>query len=435
LILSGWLFCKQILITTAVNGILPKYDIRLIYPSFKSDLGEVMKRYLVISLLLSLPLLFSCQSNSGYGVASANVPINSLYLDPLFSKPPLFEIESEQEIFMLDDEMIFMVENTLTNALTTKQKAMKLLKHIFSKEKIALSYSNNANLTAREAYHSQKANCMSLTIMAYALARKANLQVEFQEIDVPEYWVRNRQYNLLTGHINLLIKPNAQVNNKIVYGNDNIQIDFDPYVLKQTFPKRTIEKNTVLAMFYNNKGGQAIVDNDYDVAYQYLKAATQADRNFSPAWGNLAVLYRLTGNITQAEEAYRYAIQINPNNLTALTNLAILLNSQQNYVEADEIKSHLLAKRRKNPYYHAVLADEAYYNHDYNEALQHYKRALRLNDKVHELYFGLAKVYYQMNRLSDARVAMRKALSLNKTKSTEHQYLAKLNFLKAEMTN
>ena len=394
-----------------------------------------MKRYLVISLLLSLPLLFSCQSNNNYGIGNANVPINSLYLDHHFSYPPLFQIESEQEIFMLDDEMISMVENKLNSTLSTKKKAKKLLQHIFSQEKMDLSYVSDANLTAREAYHSHTANCMSLTIMAYALAEKANLHVEFQEIDVPEYWVRNRQYNLLTGHINLLIKPGALADKQIIYGNDNIQIDFDPDVLKQTFPKRIIEKNTVLAMFYNNKGGQAIVDNNYDVAYQYLKAATQADRNFSPAWGNLAVLYRLTGNITQAEEAYRYAIHVNPNNLTALTNLAILLSSQQNYVEADEIKSHLLAKRRKNPYYHAVLADEAYYNHDYQQAIQHYKRALRLNDKIHELYFGIAKVYYQMNRLSDARFALRKALSLNKTKSTEHQYLAKLNFLQAEMTN
>lgn len=394
-----------------------------------------MQRYVVIGLLLSLPLLFSCQSNSDYGIANAPVPVNSLYLDQQFAKPPLFQIESEQEIFMLDDEMTFMVKNTLTNALTTKEKAMKLLRHIFSKEKIALSYSNNANLTAREAYHSHKANCMSLTIMAYALAKKANLQVEFQEVEVPEYWVRNRQYNLLTGHINLLIKPGALEDTKIVYGNRNIQIDFDPFAIKPSFPKRIIEKNTVLAMFYNNKGGQAIVDNDYAVAYQYLKAATQIDNNFSPAWGNLAVLYRLTDNITLAEKAYRYAIQINPNNLTALNNLAILLRNQQNYVEADEIDSHLFIKRRKNPYYHAVLADEAYYKHDYQQALQHYKRALRLNDKIHELYFGIAKVYYQMHRLSDARVAMRKALSLNKAKSTENQYLAKLNFLKAEMTN
>ena len=393
-----------------------------------------MKRIFIVSLFLSLPLLFSCQSHNDYS-ASAKIPVESLYLDQHFTVPASFEIESEHEIFMLDDEMLFMVENTLNTTKDAKKKAMKLLRHIFSQEKIALNYSSNANLTARQTYHSQTANCMSLTIMAYALAKEANLNVEFQQVDVPEYWVRNGQYNLLTGHVNLLIKPSTYPEKHLVYGNDNIQIDFDPYVVKQTFRKRVITKNTVLAMYYNNKGGQALVDEKYNLAYQYFKAATLTDKTFSSAWGNLAVLYRLTDNLNTAEKAYRYAIAISPSNLTALTNLALLLRSQQKDLEADEIESRLLLKRIRNPYYHAVLADEAYYKHDYQQALKHFKKAMKLNKNIHEFYFGIAKVYYQMNRLPEAEKAIKKALSLNKIKSTEYQYVAKLNFLKAERTN
>ncbi len=393
-----------------------------------------MKRFIIIILFLFLPLLCSCQSNSGYN-ARSSIPVDSLYLDQKFPKPKLFAIESEQEIFMLDEEMQLMVQNSINNTRNTKKKAMKLLNHIFSQEKIALNYLSNANLTAREAYHSHIANCLSLTIMAYALAEEANLHVNFQQVNVPEYWVRNGQYNLLTGHVNLLVKQSAHLDKNIVFGNNDIQIDFDPYILKQQFPKKIIDKSTVLAMFYNNKGGQALVDNEYDIAYQYLKAATLADVTFSPAWGNLAVLYRLTDNLSIAEKTYRYTTEIDSNNLTALTNLAILLRDQNNYAEADSIESKLSIKRRKNPYYHAVLADEAYYRHNYSQALKHYRKAIKLNNKIHELYFGVAKVYYQMNKLSEAKKAMNKALSLNKVRSTEHQYVAKLNFLKAEIAN
>lgn len=392
-----------------------------------------MKRFIVISLFLSLPL-FSCQSNNAINVIPDEYA-NSFYVDQHFPKPTSFKVESEQEVFMLDNEMLFMVEHSLNNIQSSKKKAKKLLKQIFSQNNIALNYSSHANLTARETFHSHKANCMSLTIMAYALAQKANLHVFFQEVDVPEYWIRNGQYNLLTGHVNLLIKTSVRNDKNIVYGNDNIQIDFDPYVLKQSFPKRVISKNTVLAMFYNNKGGEALVENQYNIAYQYFKAATQTDKMFSPAWGNLAVLYRLTNNLSLAEQTYRHAIKISPKNLTALANLSILLRNQQRYVESNEIESKILSKRKRNPYYYAVLADEAYYRHDYQQALKYYKKAMKLNNKIHEIYFGIAKVYYQMNRLSDAQRAMKKALSLNKVESTEHQYIAKLNFLKAEITN
>jgi len=149
----------------------------------------------------------------------------------------------------------------------------------------------------------------------------------------------------------------------------------------------------------------------------------------------LAVLYRLTNNLELAEKTYRYTITIDPKNLTALTNLAILLRNQHNDVEAEGIENMLFNYRKKNPYYYAVLADEAFYKQDFSKSVKLYKRAIRLNNKIHELYYGMAKAYYQMNRLSDAKRAMKKALSLNMNKSTEYQYIAKLNFLKAEVTN
>lgn len=393
-----------------------------------------MKFITIVSVLFSLPLFLSCESNNAYS-SSTTIAAQSLYLDHQFTTPQSFYIESEQEIFMLDDDMLSFVKESLKTTKDSKKMAMRLLDHIFSQEKIALSYLSDANLTAREAYHSQTANCMSLTIMAYALAKETNLDVNFQQVEVPEYWVRNGQYNLLTGHVNLLIKSVPYSGNHLLLGNDNIQIDFDPFITKQTFPRKTIEKNTVLAMFYNNKGGQALVDEKYNIAYQYFKAATMVDENFSPAWGNLAVLYRINNNLHMAELVYRYAVGIDSTNLTALANLALLLRSQNNTIEADNIESNLLLKRRKNPYYHAVLGDEAYYKNDYQQALKHYKKAIRLNNKIHEFHFGIAKVYYEINKLPEAERAMKKALSLNKVKSTEFQYVAKLNFLKAERTN
>lgn len=384
----------------------------------------------IIVLIISLPLFMAC-SNLDY-LASGKSVSKPNYLDQQFVQPTSFTIESEEEIFQLDDEMIYLVENVINKGKNAQSKAKRLLQQIFSEEQISLSYSSNANLTARETFHSQRANCMSLTIMAYALAKKADLNVQFQQVDVPEYWIRNGQYNLLTGHVNLLIDPNSDSRNHIVYASDKIQIDFDPYAVKPSFPRKVIPKRTVLAMYYNNKGGQALVQGKYNLAYQYFKAATNSDNNFSAAWGNLAVLYRLTNNIKEAETTYRYAVAMDHNNLTSLTNLAMLLRSQKKYAEADTIDNSVMKKRVTNPYYHAVLADEAFYRKDYDEALKHYKKALRLNNKIHEIYFGLAKVFYQMDKLDDAERAMRKAIALNEAKTTEHQYVAKLNFLQAE---
>ncbi len=381
------------------------------------------------SFLLCLPLLLACQSNQNLHVSQVTSQ-KHLYLDNQYLSLKAINIETEHEIFQLDDDMRAMVKDKLINNYPAHQKARILLEHLFNEENIALSYDGNANVTAKQAYHSKIANCMSLTILAYALADEAGMNISFQEVDVPEYWVRNGQYSLLTGHVNLLVEESDEVDKRVVWGKRKIRIDFDPFVAKKSFRSHTIEKHTLLAMFYNNKGAEEMLNNNYPRAYQYLKKATITDNQFSSAWGNLGVLYKLSGHYDMAESAYSYAISLKRDNLTSLGNLALLLNKQGRYSEAKPIEEFIHKARVKNPYYHALLGNEALFNQSYQQAIQHYKKAIRLDDEQHEFYFGLAKAYYKQDKLALSKRAMKKAVALTKTKDTKKQYIAKLNFLK-----
>ena len=292
------------------------------------------------SLLLCFPLLLACQSNQNLHV-SQTYSQQDLYLDYQYLSLEPIRIETEQEIFALDDGMRAMVQDKLINHYPAHQKARILLEHLFNDENIALSYDGNANVTAKQAYHNKSANCMSLTILAYALADEAGMNISFQDVDVPEYWVRNGQYSLLTGHVNLLVEESEDINKRVLWGEIATRIDFDPFVAKKNFPSHTIEKHTLLAMFYNNKGAEEMLNGNYPLAYQYLKMATITDNQFSSAWGNLGVLYKLSGHYAMAESAYNHAITLNNKNLTSLGNLALLLNKQERYSEAKPIEDFI----------------------------------------------------------------------------------------------
>lgn len=381
------------------------------------------------SYLLLLPFLFACQNTQAPLPIEVSTGTN-LYVDEFFTPPDQFVIETEEDIFQLDQDMIDMVNTRLKNKKTIKKRASALLDYIFDEDNIALTYDGNANVIAREAFHTGSANCMSLTIMAYSLAKEAELDVNFQQINVPEYWVRNGRYNQLTGHVNLLIKGTSVDSQTVVWGGSDFQIDFDPGAAKKSFTKKVISKQTILAMFYNNKGADALVVKNYPLAYLYFKEATETDSKFSPAWGNLAILYKFNGLESLAERVYRHAIKLQPDNLNALANLALLLHRQDRIDEAAEIDRYIIDIRRKNPYYHAVLADEAFYNGDFAFAEQHYKNAIELDKSEHEFYFGLAKAYYMQKKLTLAKKSMRIAISLNKSDDIDEQYIAKLNVLK-----
>ncbi|MEW6982952.1 tetratricopeptide repeat protein [Colwelliaceae bacterium 6471] len=389
-----------------------------------------MKASIYALFVLMFFLLGACQSTQHQATTSTDI-VTNLYLDELFPNNENIVIESEQEIFALDDEMREMVITKLRSEKDTKERALKLIKHIFETENIGVAYASNANVTAREAYHSKSANCMSLTIMAYALAKEANFDIQFQNVKIPEYWVRNGTYNMLTGHVNLKITQSKSPNELILWSKA-LEIDFDPFVAKKSFPKQVINKKTVLAMFYNNKGAQALIKKQYDIAYKYLKTATHTDPHYDAAWGNLGILYRFLGRDDYAKKSYQHAMALDKSNLTAMTNLSFLLKREGNVKEANRLEKLLHEKRIANPYYHALLADEAFYNGENKEAIKHYRKAIKLNNKIHEFYFGIAKAYYKLDDIKAAKRALLKAIAINRVPFTDSQYVAKLNFLKNE---
>lgn len=376
-------------------------------------------------------LLAACQSTEKSSFKPKDINLEYLYADAEFEGYQRIAIESEQDVFALDDDMRAMVRQKLKIQRSVRERAIRLLEHIFESENINLQYQGGANLTARETYHSAMANCMSLTIMAYALAKEAGLEVDFQDIDVPEYWQRNGQYNMLTGHVNLVVKRKVdQPINSIIFNDTLLEIDFDPFVAKKTFTKRVISKKTMLAMFYNNKGAKALAEKDNDVAYAYFRAATKTDALFSSSWGNLAILYKRAGHTEHAKAAYLTAIKLDNNNNTAKDNYAMLLRKEGKYAEAEAIELEVLKTRVRNPYYYALLGNEALHRNALPSAMRHYKKAIQLDSKIDEFYIGLANVYYQMDNLGAARIAMRRAIAINKRPAIENQYIAKLNFLK-----
>ncbi len=384
-----------------------------------------MNKLLITTVLISSLFLVACQSNSLVNTHPVRTNY-ALLKDHFFT--PYEHIETPKQIFLLDKDIQQLIEDKLLSVRNNRQRAAKLLELIFKNRDVALAYQSSANLTASATFKANTANCLSLTIMAYALAKEAKLDIRFQQVNIPEFWVRSGRYNMLTGHVNLLLLTSTEPGRTLIYSSESIQIDFDPYISKKRFTKQFIDKSTVIAMFYNNKGAQAIVDSAYNKAYAYFKAAVEIKPDFSMGWSNLALLYRLNHLHELAKTTYQYALTLNKNNLTALANYAILLNMMGDVDKANEINKRLNYKRQSNPYYQALLADEAFYRGDYKQALAYYKKAITLNAKIHEFYFGLAKVYYKLAWYSKSKQAIKKAIALTPA-NIENQYLAKLNFL------
>lgn len=353
-----------------------------------------------------------------------------LYQDELFIGFSQQEIETEKEIFSLSPEIKTLIRQEVNSTKNFHTTVHDLIDVIFSKEQIGLAYLNSASLTASETYLNKQANCLSLTILSYAIAQELNISAKFQLIKVPEYWINDSGYNLLAGHVNVILSDKVKKGlNGSIIKPDTVTIDFDPYTRKKSFPTSNLNKKEVIAYFYTNKAAQAIINNNHSLAYAYLKKATTLAPKYSSAWGNLGILYKFIGQYDLAIASYEQAISLKHNNLTVINNLSFALDKVGRTDEANLIRKKLHSVRINNPYYHALLGNKAYSKLAYEKAEAHFKQAILLDSSQHEFHFGLAKSFSAQAKIKLAYKTLEKAIKVSPFYDVDQRYLAKLNFL------
>ena len=390
------------------------------------EVSVMQQKFWIQNVLTSCIILLFCSACQTRVVHIP--PSDALLYDQGFSGFSAIDIESEQQVFELDENAKAFVKSTIGHLDNKIDQMEVLVKAIFDRSELNLLYQGDANTTASNTFRSQAANCLSMSIMTYSLATEAGFDVDFQEIIIPEYWTRRAGFSLLNGHINLKMLAPKQAN-VIEFNRPSYQVDFDPQSSRRGLPKKVVSKKAVLSMFYNNKGADAMLQKDYVTAYAYFREALLIKPNFHSAWINLGIVYRLAGYFPQAAKAYQHALVIKPESLTAMENLAYLYAFTGREEESKEILTRVENQRNSNPYYHVDLGEQEMEQKHWDQALEHFRKALALDRSKHEVYFGLARAYFQIGELQLSERYLKRAKNKAPNKQDEDRYQSKLEFL------
>ena len=124
------------------------------------------------------------------------------------------------------------------------------------------------------------------------------------------------------------------------------------------------------------------------------KALQEGDSNFSPVWILVGVMYQRAGREDLAEQAYLRALQAEPDELSAMSNLQRLYDRQRRTELSNHYDGLVLRHRLRNPYYRLAEAREAYARGDYQTAIEQLRKAIRLKTDESEFYFLLGDSHF-----------------------------------------
>ncbi len=234
-----------------------------------------------------------------------------------------------------------------------------------------LNYERSANFTASEAFHARQANCLSLTGVVISLMRHAGVEARFQRVETIPEWNLDGDAAVGSLHINAVIFIRGRPF-EVDWLSRQPQIGYER--------KYMLSDEEALAEWHNNIGTEALLREEYPLAFAELSRALNLAPKAAHIWVNLGVLYRRLGMNLAAESAWLIALERKPRQLQAMSNLQALFAASGRQELAAELNSWIANYRTRNPFYHYLQAQEAERAGRLAEALRHIRKAKSMHD-------------------------------------------------------
>jgi Flp pilus assembly protein TadD len=326
----------------------------------------------------------------------------------------------EERVLYLNREMREFAKNAV-QGYEDKDRMTALLTALLKPDGLELTYDVQASFTAEEVFLHRRANCLSFTSLFVAMGRYLDMDVRYNEVDVPPIWdLRWGNTLVLNKHINAMLVRNKYVRHVI-------DLNIEEY--DSQYEQRNISDQLAVAQHYNNKAMGYLLSADYDNAFRFMVKAISMAPEKSYLWNNLGSLYRRTGNTEAAEKAYLVSLNANAEDLVAMSNVARLYNANGNIGLASYYEEQAHDYRMRNPYYLYGLAQKAFTEKDYELARGHLQGAISRHDREHRFYFLLGAVYKRTGESELADTNFNRALELSADSKQQSRYRNKMERL------
>lgn len=350
------------------------------------------------SLLLALA---GCQSAPTTIVANQNL-IDSVHASVPGEWQSAAAALPEIDPLAVTPELQAFVEARTAGKQRPRDRVLAIARAIFEPDGVGLTYDESATHTAGQTFVTGLGNCMGFSNLMVAAARAAGLRANYELMSDYANWQQQGDLLVRTMHVRVVSRTR----------DERLIFDFYPDPVSPGAWSRRLTDDEARAHHLNNLAAEYLQEGDYQSAYAYLHKALDITPTASFLWSNLGALLSRQGQVVLAEAAYREATRLDPEQLTAVSNLQRLYLRTGRELEAAALDSQVARYRDRNPFYHFWQAEQAYADGDYLLAEELYRRAIKLKNDEREFHVGLARTYYKQGKVLAARKAINRSHQL-----------------------
>jgi Flp pilus assembly protein TadD len=328
------------------------------------------------------------------------------------------------DLLAVNDDMRAFVEDVTGDKYDPRSRLLALHAAVKSPATLDLRYDPFADGSAEEVFARGTANCLSYANLFVALAREAGLDARYQWMDVRPEWHRVGGRVALRLHVNVLVRNRRN--------NEEFMIDIDPLQRHQIAGSNILTDREAEALYYGNQAMQLLSEERADEAWIRAARALELAPDMSHLWVNLGAIYRNEQQYDAAEKAYFRALSTNATDRSAMNNLAVLYGFTDREEEAAYWLDRMHRYRLRNPYYHANLGDIAGRKGDWEDAFEHYAKAVKLQPQDSELIYALGLIEHRRGNADEATRLIEKAIDESVFAVDQQNYRIQLKAIREE---
>jgi tetratricopeptide (TPR) repeat protein len=263
-----------------------------------------------------------------------------------------------------------------------------------------------------------------MTAFMVAACRSVNIDAKFAEALNTNHWRKVGGIVRFERHVVATIP---------IPPREDLVADFLPRVRSRigTYFISIIPEVRMGSMFYSNRAVELLDSNQPDEALVCAEKAINVDPTFASAWNIQGVVLAALGRTADAESAYRKALSVDPRDLGAVGNMEKLMRNLGQEKEAAKYRQLGEDIRKRDPYFHAFIADEAYQEGNLDEAERRIDIAIKLLAYEPEFYLTQTRIHLARGQVKKAIDSLEKAKRWAQPGERE-RYDTKLEILKRQ---
>lgn len=199
--------------------------------------------------------------------------------------------------------------------------------------------------------------------------------------------------------VNIVLNPRNPAKSDartVTGGNPHLTSSAD---LKDLYPKPAIKEF--------DAGIKADARHEPEDAIKHYEKALQIAPDFYPARNNLGTAYLNKGSYAAAEEQFKHAIRLNPNDAAAYFNLGNLNYLTRHYDEGLNWVNQGLAKEPSAAFGHFLKGSMTSAAGDFLQGEKELRRALEIDPQLAKAHLALVNLYLRQQRTTEAENELR----------------------------